>query len=188
MSLFGFGMRVICCCSIIKSYLTLCDPIDCSTPDSSVLHYLLESAQVHVHWISDAIQPSHPLSLSCPSAFNLSQHQGLFKWVSSLHQVVKVLELQHQSFQWTFRTDFLQDRLVWSPCIIRDSQESSPTPQFESINSSVLRLLYTSTLNMNTGKIIALTRWTFVRKVISAHLTVKKIFAGDIKEDTEDIT
>ena len=62
-----------------------------------------------IHWVSDAIQPSHPLSSPSPPAFNLSQHQGLFQWVSSSHQVAKVLEfqLQHQSFQWIFRTDFL---------------------------------------------------------------------------------
>ena len=77
---------------------TLCDPVDCSM--SGLPHYLLEVAQVHVHWIIDAIQPSHPLSPSSPSAFNLSQHQRLLQWVGSSHQVVKVLELQlqHQSF------------------------------------------------------------------------------------------
>ena len=69
----------------------------------------LEFTQTHVHWVGDAIQPSHPLSSPSPPAFNLSQHQGLFKWVSSSHQVAKVLEfqLQHQSFQWIFRTNFL---------------------------------------------------------------------------------
>ena len=79
-------------------------------------------------WVSDAIQPSHPLSSPSPT-FNLSQHQGLFKWVSSLHQVAKLLEfqVQHQSFQWIFRTDFLWDGLVGSPCSPQDSQESSPT-------------------------------------------------------------
>ena len=104
--------------------------------------------QTHVCWVSDAIQPSHPLSSPSPPAFKLSQHQGLFQWVDSLHEVAKVLELrlQHQSFQWIFRTDFLKDWLVWSPCSQRDSQESSPTPQFKSINSSVLNLLYGSTL------------------------------------------
>ena len=80
----------------------------------------------------------HPtISSSSPPAFNLSQHQGLFQWVSSLHQVAKVLELQlqHQSF-WIVRTDFLEDGLVGSLCCPGDSQESSPTPQFKSINSS----------------------------------------------------
>ena len=76
---------------------------------ASIFHYLLEFTQTHVHRVSDAIQPSHPLSSSSPPAFNLSQHQGLFKWVSSPHQVDTVLEfqLQHQSFQWTPRTDLL---------------------------------------------------------------------------------
>ena len=96
--------------------LTLCNPMDCSTPVFSVHYQLLELAQTHVHWVSDDIQPSHPLSSSSPPAFNLSQHQGFFQWVSSLHQVAKVLEfqLQHQSFQWIFSTDFLQDVPVWT--------------------------------------------------------------------------
>ena len=72
-----------------------------------VHHQLLEPAQTHVHWVSDAIQPSHPLSSPFPPAFNLAQHQGLFQWVSSSHQVAKALEFQHQSFQWIFRIDFL---------------------------------------------------------------------------------
>ena len=78
----------------------LCHPMDCSTSGFTVLHHLPELAQTHIHWISDAIQPSHPLISSSLPAFNLFQHQGLFQWVSSLHQVVKVLELQlhHQSF------------------------------------------------------------------------------------------
>ena len=90
----------------------------------------------------------HPNISSSVIPINLSKHQGLFKWVSSLHQVVKGLEfqLQHQSFQWMFRTDFLYDWLVGSPCSPRDSQESSPTPQFKSINFSVLSFLYGSTL------------------------------------------
>ena len=88
---------------------TLCDPVDCSRPGIPVHHQLLEFTQTHVHWVGDVIQPSHPLSSPSSPTFNLSQHQGLFKWVSSSHQVAKVLELQlqHQSFQWIFRTDFL---------------------------------------------------------------------------------
>ena len=74
---------------------------------SVVLHYLLEFAQIHFRGIGDAFQPSHPLLLPSSLAFNLSQHQGLFQWVSSFHQVTKVLELQCQSFQWIFRVDFL---------------------------------------------------------------------------------
>ena len=89
-----------------------------------------EFTQTHAHWVRDAIQPTHPLSSPSPPAPNPSQHQGLFQWANSLHEVAKVLEfqLQHQSFQWTSRTDLLLDRLVGSPCSPRDSQESSPTP------------------------------------------------------------
>ena len=87
---------------------TLCDPMDCSMTGFPVHHQLPELAQIHVHWVGDAVQPSHPLSSPSPT-FNLSWHQGLFQWVSSSHQVAKVLEFQpqHQSFQWIFRTDFL---------------------------------------------------------------------------------
>ena len=134
--------------SVTQLYLTLCDSMNCSTPGLPVHHQLPESTQTHVHRVGDAIQPSHPLSSPSPPALNLSQHQGLFQWVSSLQQVAKVLEfqLQHQSFQWIFRTDFLYDGLVGSPCSPRGSQESSPTPQFKSINSSVLCLLHSPTL------------------------------------------
>ena len=123
--------------SVAQLCPTLCDPMNCSTPGFPVHHQLPELAQTHVHWVGNAIQSSHPLSSPSPPAFNLFHHQGLFHWVSS-HQVAKVLEFQHQSFQWIFRTDFLQDGLVGSPCSPRDSQESSPTPQFKSINSSAL--------------------------------------------------
>ena len=94
--------------SVAQSCLTVCDPRDCSTPGLPVHHQLPEFAQTHVHWVSDAIQPSHHLSSPSP-AFNFSQHQALFKWVSSSHQVTNVLEfqLQQQPFQLIFRTDFL---------------------------------------------------------------------------------
>ena len=124
----------------------LCDAMNASTPGLPVHHQLPEFAQTHVHRVSDAIQPSHPRSSPSPPALNLSQHQGFFQWISSSHQVAEVLELQHQSFQWTFRTDVFQNGLVGSPCSPRDSQESSPTPQFKSINSSVLGFLNSPTL------------------------------------------
>ena len=133
-------------------------------------HQLPEFTQTRVHWVGDAIQPSHLLLSASPPSFNLSQHQGLFKWVSSSHQVAKVLEfqLQHQSFQWIFRTDFLYDGLVGSPCSPRDSEESYSTPQFKSINSLALSFLYSPTLTSmhDYGKTIVLTRWTFVGKVM----------------------
>ena len=95
--------------SVAQSCPTLFDPMNRSSPGLPVQHQLLEFTQTHVHRVSDAIQPSHPLSYPSPPALNLSQHQGLFKWVSSSHHVAKVLELHlhHQFFQWTPRTDSL---------------------------------------------------------------------------------
>ena len=130
------------------SHVRLCDPMNRSTPGFPVHHQLLEFTQTHVHQVSDAIQPSHPLSSPSPPAPNPSQNQSLFQWVNSSHEVAKVLEcrLQHQSFQWTPRNDLLQNGLVGSSCSPRDSQESSPTPQFKSINSAVLSFLHSPTL------------------------------------------
>ena len=98
-----------CIISVTQSCPPLCDPMDCSMPGFPVHHQLPELAQTHGHWVSDAIQPSHPLSFPSPTAFNLSKHQGLFQGVSYSLQVAKVLELQfrHQSFQWILRTDLL---------------------------------------------------------------------------------
>ena len=92
----GFRIKIV----RLLSCVWLCDPMDCSRPGSSVLHYFLEFVQIHVHWVSDTIQPSGPLLSPSPPALSLSQHEGTFLWVDSLHQVAKVLELQLQSFQW----------------------------------------------------------------------------------------
>ena len=97
--------------SAAQSCLTLCKPMDCSMLDFPVHHQLPELAQTHVHWVGDAMQPSHPLSSPSPPAFNLSQHQGLIQWANSSHQVAKVLELQHQSFQWIF--DCVDHNELW---------------------------------------------------------------------------
>ena len=119
---------------------TLCDPMNRSMPGLPVHHQLLEFTQTHVHRVSDAIQPSHPHPLSSPSppAPNPSQHQGLFQWVNSSHEVAKVLDFQpqHQSFQLTPRFPL---GLVGSPCSPRDSQESSITSH---IHNWVLCLLW----------------------------------------------
>ena len=95
--------------SVAQSCPILCDPMNRSTPGLPAHHQLSELTQTHVHRVGDAIQPSHPLLSPSPPAPNPSQHQGLFQWVSSSHEVAKVLEfqLQHQSFQWTPRTDLL---------------------------------------------------------------------------------
>ena len=118
--------------SVAQSCPTPWNPMNRSSPGLPVHHQLPEFTQTHAHWVGDTIQPSHPLSSPSPPAPNPFQHQGLFQWVSSFLQVAKVLEfqLQHQSFQWTPRTDLLQDGLPGSPCSPRDSQESSPTAQF----------------------------------------------------------
>ena len=130
--------------SVAKSCPTLCDPMNHSTSGLPVHHQHPEFTQTHVHWVGDVILPSHPLSSPSPPAPNPSRHQGLFQWVNSSLEVAKVLEfqLQHQSFQWTPRTDLLQNGLVGSPRSPRDSQESSPTQQFKSINSSGLSFLH----------------------------------------------
>ena len=161
-------MKYFCCyCSVTQSFPTLCNPMDCSTPGFSVLHHLPELTQTHVRQVSDAIQTSHPLPSPYLPAFNLSQHQGLCQGVSYSHQVAQVLELQlqHQSFQSTPRTDFLFDGLIGSPRCPRDCQESSPAPPFKSISSLALSLLSGPTLTCvhdYRKKITALTIWTFV--------------------------
>ena len=135
--------------------------MDCIAPVFPVPHQFPETTQTHVHWVSDVIQPSHPLSTPSPPTFKFSQHQGLFKWINSSHQVAKILEfqLQHQSFQW----------LVGSPYSPRDSQKSSPTLQLKTsiLQCSAFFIVQLSHPYMTTGKIRALTRWTFVGKVMS---------------------
>ena len=112
--------------SVAQSCLTLCDPMNRSTPGLPGQHQLLEFTQTHVHRVGDAIQPSHPLSSPSPPAPNPSQHQGLFQWVNSSHEVAKVLEfqlqLQHQSFQWTWEKckskplEFQSGSRISNPC------------------------------------------------------------------------
>ena len=98
-----------CCCSVIQSFLILCNTVDCSMPGLPVPHHLPDFAQVHVHCNGDAVQPSLPLMPSSPSALKLPQYWGLFQLVDCLHQMTEILELQlqHQSFQGIFRADFL---------------------------------------------------------------------------------
>ena len=134
--------------SVTQLCPTLWDPMNSSTPGFPVHHQLPEFTQTHIHQVSDAIQSSHPLSSPSPPAPNPSQHQGLFQWVSSLHEVAKVLEFQlwHHSFQRNPRADLLQNGLFGSPCSPRDSQESSLAPHFKSINFLALSFLHSPTL------------------------------------------
>ena len=158
-------------CSVTQSCPTLCNPMDCSTPGLPVHHQLPEFAQTHVHRVSDAIQLSHPLSSPSPPAFNLSQHQGLFQWVSSLHQVAKVLEfqLQHQSFQWILRVDVF--RIDWFGLLAVQGTLKSLLQHCSSkaaiLQCSAFFIVQLSHPCVTTGKTIALTRWTFVSKVMS---------------------
>ena len=123
--------------SVVQSCPTLCDPMACSTPGLPVHHQLPALTQTRVHWVGDAIQPSHLLSSSSP-AFSLSQHQGLFKWVSSSYQVTKVLEFQLQqlSFQWIFRTDF---PLAWTGWISLQSKGLSRVLQHHSSKALIVQ-------------------------------------------------
>ena len=135
--------------SVTQSCLILCDPMDCSTPGLPVHHQLPEFTQTHVHWVGDAIQPFHPLSSPSPAPFNLSQHQGLFKWASSSHQVAKVLKLCKASasaLSMNIQNRFPLGWTGWISLLFKKCQESSPTPQFKSINSLALSFLYCPTL------------------------------------------
>ena len=157
--------------SVAKSCLTLCDPMACSTPGLPVHHQLLEFTQTHVLWVGDAIQPSYSLlSASAPTP-NPSQHQSLFQWVNSSHEVAKVLEfqLQHQSFQWTpnmisFRMDWL-DLLAIQGTLKSLLQHHSSKASI--VWHSALFIVQLSYPYMTTGKTIALTKQTFVGKVMS---------------------
>ena len=143
------SLTIPCCChrSVGKSHPTLCDPIDCSTPGFPVLHYLLEFAQTHVHWVGDAIQPSHPLSPSSPPALNLSQHQGLFQWILI-----------------SFRIGWF-DLLAMQGALRNLLQHHSSKAPI--LRCSAFFMVQLSHPYMTTGKIIALIRQTFVGKVMS---------------------
>ena len=152
--------------SSVQLYPTLCDPMDCSTPGLLVHHQLPEFTHTHIHWVGDAIQPSHPLESPSP-AFNLSQHQGLFKWVSSSHQ--------YYSFSFSISPSNEYSRLVsfridWLYLLAVQGTQESATSQLKSINSSALSFLYSPTLisiydywkNHSTGYSSYLWIWEFI--------------------------
>ena len=140
--------------------------MDCSMPGFPVHHQLPELAQTQVHQVNNAIQPSHALS-TLSSAFNLAQHQGLFQRVSSSHQVAKILELQHQSFQWVSRVDFPQDWLVWSCCPRDRSLLQHHSSKAWVLWRSAFFAVQLSQPHMTTGKTTALTVWIFVGRLMS---------------------
>ena len=153
-----------CCCSVTQTCPTLCNPMDCS--QAFVLHSLQEFAQTHVHWVSDAIQPSHPLSSPSPPALNLSQHQGLFKWVRSLHQMAKVLESQLQHSPSNEHPALISFRMDWLDLLTVQGTLKSLL-QHHSSKASAFFIVQLSHPYMTTGKTIALTRRTLVGKVMS---------------------
>ena len=144
--------------------------VDCSTLGFPVLHHLPELAQTHVHWVSDAIQPSHPLSLPSPPTFNISQHQSLFQWVSSLHQVAEDWSFSlsmspSKEYLWliSFRIDWLDLLAVQG---IPKSLLQHHRSKASTLPYSAFFIVQLSHPYMTTGKIIALTRWNFVGKVM----------------------
>ena len=157
--------------SVTQSCQTLCNPMDCSMPGLPVHHQLVEYTQTHVNWVSDAIQPSHPLSSPSPPAFNLSQHQGLFKWVSSSPQVAKYWNF---SFNMSLSNEYsglIFFGMDWLDVLAVQGTLKSLL-QYHSSKASILGhsaffIVQLSHPNMTTRKAIALTRWTFVGKVMS---------------------
>ena len=157
--------------SVTQSCPTLCNPMDCSTPGFPVYHQLPELAQTHVHWVSDAVQPFHPLSSPFPPTFKLPQHQGLFQWVISLHQVAKVLEFQPSISPSNEYSGLISFRIHWLDLLAVQGTLKSLLQQHSSKTSilwcSAFFIVQLSHPYMTTGKTIALTWRTFLGKVMS---------------------
>ena len=157
------------CCSVAKLCPTRLDPKNCSTPGFPVLYHLLEFAQTHVHWVSDAIPPSQSLSPSSPPALSLVQHQSLFQWVSSSHQVGKVLQLrlQHQSCNEYSRLISFTSIAVWKML--------SSSFKVLSAQSSLQSTSHIRTWLVE--KIIVLAIWTFGSKVTSLLFNTRLVWS-----------
>ena len=123
--------------SVTQSYPTLCESMNCSLPGLPVHHQLVDSTQIHVHWVGDAIQPSHPLSSPSLPALNLSQHQGLFKWVSSLHQVAKVLDFSLSISPSSEHSGLISFRMDWLDLLAVQGMLKSHLQHYSS-NASIL--------------------------------------------------
>ena len=171
------------------NHVRLCNPKDCSTPGCPVHHQLLELTQTHICWIGDAIQPSHPLSSCSPSAINFSHHQDHFKLVSSSHQMAK-----YWSFSYSISPSNEYSGLISFPsgwtgcnCIPRDSQESSPHHRSKAsiLWCSAFFIVQLSHPYMITGKTTALTRWTFVGKVMSLLVKLCYLYNSFLKKKAE---
>ena len=161
----------LCRRSVIQSCLTLCEPMDCSIPGSSVLHHLPESVETHVHWVIDSTQPSHPLSLPSPPAFSLSQNQGLFQRVGSSHQVAKVLELQFNIIPSYEYSGLISFRMDWFDLLAVQGTLKSLLQRHSSkasiLQHSTFFMVHLSYPYMTTRRAIVLTRQTSASKVMS---------------------
>ena len=157
--------------SIAQSCPTLCDPMDCSMPGLPVHHQLPEFTQIHVHWVGDAIQPSHPLLYPSPPALNLSQHQGLFKRLSSSHQVAKYRSFSFSISPSNEYSGLISFRMDWLDLLavqgIFESLLQYHSSKASIVQHSAFFIVQLSHPYMTTGKTIVLTRWTFVGKVMS---------------------
>ena len=175
-------LNIDCSCSLLQfssvtqSCSTLCDPMDCSTPGLPVHHQLLELTHTHVHWFSDDIQQSHPLSSPSPPTFNLSQHQGLFKWVSSSHQVTRVRSFSVNISPSNEHLRLISFRIDWLDLLAIQGTLKGLLQHHSSKASILWRsaffIVQLSYPYMTTGKTKALTRWTFVGKVMSLLLNM----------------
>ena len=161
----GWWYSPCCCCSVANGVLTLRDPMDCSTPGSAVLRYLPEFAQTHVHWVGDAIQPSHPLSSLSPPAFSLSQHRSF--------PVSHLFTSGGQNIEASASASILINIQGWFPLGLTVLiLQSKSLLQHHSLKASILWhsaffMVQLSHLYVTTGKTIALTLWTFVGNVMS---------------------
>ena len=159
------------CFSVVQLSPTICNPMDCSTPGFPIHYQLLELAQTHVHRVSDTSQPSHLLSSPSPPTFNLSQHQGLFQWVSSLYQIAKAWSFSYSITPSNEYSGLIFLRIDWF-YLLAVQETLKSLLQHHSSKASILRrsaffMVQLSHPYMTTVKTIALTRWTLVGKVMS---------------------
>ena len=154
--------------SFAQTCLTLCDPMDCSMPGLHVHHQLLEFTQTYFHWVSDAIQPSYPLSSPSPPAFSLAQHQGLFKWISSLHQMARYWGFSYRISPSNDYSRLISFRMDWLDLLALQGTLKSLL-QHHSWKASILLcsaffIVQLSHICMTTGKTIALTTLPLLAK------------------------
>ena len=164
-------MSTVCSVQSLSHVQLFSNPMDCSTPGFPVNHQLPELAQIHVHRVRDAIQPSHPLLSPSPPALNLTQHQGLFQWVSSYIRLAKYWSFKFSISPSDKYSGLISFRIDWSDLLVVQGTLKSLLLHHSSkasiLQRSAFFMVQLSHLYRTTGKTIALTRWTFVGKVMS---------------------